>query len=110
MRSGVGGNLHLISLRVILIPVYYGPNRVSTQRPSTGKNSVSQHGKKRLPISADKKRSHRPFNHRHAPCRLCVARSDSVPNTPNVLPTLPPDTVEKRELQIINLATVPSIG
>src|SRR5438552_8502 len=69
-----------------------------------------QHGEERLPICAYEKRRETAFQSCDSPCRFSVPRRNPVPNSPDILPTLPPDAVKECELQVIRLVAIPAIG
>ena len=68
-----------------------------------------KHRGKWFPILTHKKWRDPALKHGYAPGSFAVARCDPIPDTPDVLPTLPTDSVEKRELQVICLVTVPAV-
>src|ERR1700690_431271 len=109
MHSLLNGQYHFRTRDVVLIPIDDGPSRFFSQRPTAGKHSKMKHGGKWLPIPTHEERRDPAFKGGYAPCSFAVSRCDPIPDTPDVLPTLPTDSVEKRELQVICLVTVPAI-
>src|ERR1700723_1836084 len=77
--------------------------------PAAGIDSIPQRGRHWFPIFADQKRRDRPLESSDAPGGFAIARRDSVPDAPDVFPTLPSDSIEKRELQVVGLITIPTV-
>src|SRR5882762_9510280 len=109
MHPLLNGQYHFRARDVVLIPIDYGPNRFFSDRPTARKHSKMKHRGKGFPLLTYKERRDAAFNRGYAPCSFAVPRCDPVPDTPDVLPTLPTDSVEKRELQVICLVTIPAI-
>src|SRR5882724_3428085 len=69
-----------------------------------------QHGSERLPILAHQEGRHGSLQGGYPASCFGIAGRYSVPDPPDIFPTLPADAVEKSELQIIGLVAIPAVG
>src|SRR5581483_2081201 len=101
---------HLSSVYVVFVAVHDGPDRLVAERPAAGKDAEKVHRIERLPLWADEERRNAALDGSHATGRLAVARCDSVPDTPDVFPALPTDSIKEAELQVVCFIAVPAVG
>ena len=109
-RPGIVRDLHLLSVNVVFIAVDDGPHRLVRERPAAGVNAVVVSGIERLPIGSDQEGRYSAFDSRYAASRFRIAGRDSVPDSPNIFPTLPANSVEEGKLQIAGFVAIPAIG
>src|SRR5713226_2765940 len=109
MHPFLNRQLHFRARDVVLVSIDYRPNRFFSHRPTARKYSKMNHRGKWFPILTYQKRSNSALNRRCAPGSFAVTRRDAVPDAPDIFPTLPADSVEKSELQVICLVAVPAI-
>src|SRR5215813_2342041 len=103
------GNRHFTSRDVIFVTVDDGPYCLLAHWPTAGEYTVQMRWIKRLPACAHEKWCDSALDGSHAACRLAIARRNPIPNTPDVLPTFPADTVKERKLQVICFVACPSM-
>ncbi len=103
-------NRNLPAGDIVFIAIDDGPYGLLPLRPLAGKDSVALSGIKRAPLPAREKWSDGTFDGCHPPGRFGVARSDPIPDTPDILPTLPAFAIEEGKLQVVGFVTVPAIG
>ena len=104
-----GWNLDLVSFDVVFVSVDDRPKSLPGQRPATGIHTITEHGRHRFPVFADQERRYPTLDSGNAPGGFRVARRDSIPDTPDVLPTFPANSVEESELQVVGLVTIPPV-
>src|SRR5579872_5812139 len=105
-----GGHFDLRSGDVVFVPVYNRPHRLRAQWPAACKDPEAQGRSKWLPRRADKKTRHRTFEGGYPASRLGIARGKTIPDSPDVLPGLPPHSVTKRQLQVVRFIAFPAVG
>src|SRR5215472_13770932 len=101
-HAGFRSDFYLCSVHVVFVAVNDGPNGLVVKRPAAGKHTIWQHGRHGLPAATHQKRSNRTLNSRHAARGLGVPGVNPVPDTPDVFPALPADSVEKSKLKVIS--------
>src|SRR5579864_6467252 len=108
-RTRLWSQFDLRAIHVVFIAVHDGPERLLSQGPAAAVDAVSQHRRQWLPPAADQEWRQCAFDGCHSARSLGVARRDSVPDTPYVLPTLPANTIEEGKLQIVCLIALPTV-
>ena len=97
------------TVHVIFIAIYDSPNGAAVERPAAGEDSVAQHRIQRFPIAAHEVFGYGALETGDAARGFPIAGRDSIPDAPDIFPTLPTNSVEKRELQIVGLVAIPAI-
>src|SRR5260370_12780154 len=110
LHSWPYGEFHLWRRQVVFVTVHDRPEGLAVPRPAAREDAPAFHRRKRLPVFTHQQWSHRSFYCCNPARGLRVARRDSVPDTPNILPTLPADSVEKGKLEIVRFVPLPAIG
>src|ERR1700677_1798617 len=104
------GDRHLLLSYGVFIAVHNGPQCLTHERPAAREHAEIIHRIKRLPVRADEERRCRSLNRRHPSRCLSVPWRNAIPNSPDVLPAFPSDTVEESLLKVVDFVPAPSIG
>ena len=92
-----------------MIPIHDRPQSLGLPRPFAGEHSEALHEYVRLPLLTGQQRRICALNRGNPAQSFAVARSDLVPDAPDVLPALKTDAVEKSFLQSVDMIVRPAV-